>query len=263
MENTRVEIYKDNFAEYLLCLSLDIGEGMLKNGGEVSRVEDTIERICRAYGAVHVEVFSTISVIHAFIRLEDGSFSSQMRRVKQMKMNLGMLERLNALSREVCQTKIPLSEFEDKLKAAKGETTYPAWLISLANAVACCGFTFFFGGTWRDGLVSFVIGLLLSLLDYLPQKHINSMAKTAISSFIIAIGAALAVKWGIADNSDIMVIGSIMILVPGLFFGTAMRDMLTGDLSTGSLKTLQAVIEALMLAFGYMLAVTVMGGVAI
>ena len=59
------EIYKSDFAEYLLCLALDVGEGMLKNGGEVSRVENTVERICKAYGAVHVEVFSIISVIHA------------------------------------------------------------------------------------------------------------------------------------------------------------------------------------------------------
>ena len=160
-ENKRVEIYKDNFAEYLLCLSLDIGEGMLKNGGEVSRVEDTIERICRAYGAQHVEVFSTISVIHAFIRLEDGSYSSQMRRVRQVSMHLGMLERLNALSREVCDTTPPLAELEEKLREAKGTTTYPRWVSFLASAVACCGFTFFFDGTWRDAAVSFVIGILL------------------------------------------------------------------------------------------------------
>ena len=53
----------DIYAEYLLCLALDVGEGMLKNGGEISRVEDTIERICKAYGAAHVEVFSIISFI--------------------------------------------------------------------------------------------------------------------------------------------------------------------------------------------------------
>ena len=64
MENKVREIYKDDFTEYLLCLALDVGEGMLKNGAEVARVEDTIERICHAYGAVHVEVFSIISMIH-------------------------------------------------------------------------------------------------------------------------------------------------------------------------------------------------------
>ena len=42
------DIYKSNFTEYLLCLALDIGEGMLKHGAEIARVENTIERICYA-----------------------------------------------------------------------------------------------------------------------------------------------------------------------------------------------------------------------
>ena len=88
------EIYKSDFAEYLLCLALDVGEGMLKNGGEVSRVENTVERICKAYGAVHVEVFSIISVIHAAVRMPDGSYSSQMRRVKSSSNDLYRLELL-------------------------------------------------------------------------------------------------------------------------------------------------------------------------
>ena len=92
MENKVREIYKDDFTEYLLCLALDVGEGMLKNGAEVARVEDTIERICQAYGAVHVEVFTIISMINAAVRMPDGSYSSQLRRVKQTSTNLDKLE---------------------------------------------------------------------------------------------------------------------------------------------------------------------------
>ena len=109
------EIYKKDFAEYLLCLALDVGEGMLKNGGDVNRVEDTIERICRAYGAEHVEVFTIISVINAAVRMPDGSYSSQLRRVKSTSNNLGKLESLNALSREICQKRPSLDEFDARL----------------------------------------------------------------------------------------------------------------------------------------------------
>ena len=35
----------------ILSLALDIGERMLKSGAEVARVEDTVSRICQAYGA--------------------------------------------------------------------------------------------------------------------------------------------------------------------------------------------------------------------
>ena len=146
METKTREIYKDDFAEYLLCLALDVGEGMLKNGGEVGRVEDTIERICRAYGAAPVEVFTIVSMINAAIRMPDGSYSSQLRRVKSTSNNLGKLERLNALSREICKEKPELSDFDARLRNLKKTAEYPAKLIYAVSGIAAGTFTMLFGG---------------------------------------------------------------------------------------------------------------------
>ena len=93
-----------------------------------------------------------------------------------------------------------------------------------------------------------------------PSKYINGMAKTALSSFVIALMAGLSVIIGIGTDGGTIIIGSIMSLVPGLSFGTAMRDLLCGDLASGSLRTLQAVLQALMIAFGYLLAFVIVGG---
>lgn len=263
MDNKNREIYKENFAEYLLCLALDIGEGMLRNGAEVSRVEDSIERVCHAYGAAHVEVFSIISVINATVRMPDGTYSSQMRRVKQSGMDLGMLERLNALSREVCATTPPLDEFDERLHAVKHHASYPWWLVMISMSVICGGFAFFFGGmeSWRDAIVAALIGAVISLFDIFPSKYINSLAKTALSAFVIALIAGLSVLIGIGEHGGIIIIASIMPLVPGVAFGTAMRDLLLGDLASGSLKALQAILQALMIAFAYVIAASIVGGV--
>lgn len=261
LENKGREIYKENFAEYLLCLALDIGEGMLKNGAEVSRVEDTVERICHAYGAAHVEVFSIISVVNATVRMPDGTYSSQMRRVKQTGMDLGLLEKLNALSREACAATPPLDEFDEKLHAVKNRTTYPWWMMIVAMAIICGGFTFFFGGSWRDALVATVIGVVVSVFDIFPSKYINSLTKTVLSSLVIALIAGVSVLIGVGELGGIIIIGSIMPLVPGISFGTAMRDLLLGDLASGSLKAMQAILQALMIAFAYVIAASLVGGV--
>ena len=140
MENKVREIYKDDFTEYLLCLALDVGEGMLKNGAEVARVEDTIERICHAYGAVHVEVFTIISMINAAVRMPDGSYSSQLRRVKQTSINLDRLEGLNNLSRKICRETPSLDEFDEMLHELKSKHAYPKWVNLLSSAVATSAF---------------------------------------------------------------------------------------------------------------------------
>ena len=252
-------LLSENDTEYLLCLALDIGEGMLKNGAEVSRVEDTIERICKAYGAAHVEVFSIISFIHAGVRMPDGSYSSQLRRVRSTGTNLSTLERLNSLSREICKTTPPLAEFDEKIHELKKQKGYPTWFRILASAVAVGSFCVFFGGSLIDALIAAFAGVAISLLDIYAPKRVNAFAKTVLSAFLASMISALAVIMDIGANPDFIIIGAIMLLVQGLAFGTALRDLLCGDLLTGTLKTLQALLGALMIAFGYMLAASLTG----
>ena len=260
MVNELKHVNKDNHTEYLLCLALDVGEGMLKSGAEVSRVEDTIERICHAYGAIHVEVFSIISYIQAAIRMPDGTYSAQLRRVRSTSNNLHRLENLNSLSREICATTPELDVFDAKIRATKNPPKYPAWVKALASAGGVGGFCIFFGGKVIDALVASFIGLVISIIDNFSSKKINSMAKTVVSAFLASIIAGLSVFLNLGTNSDAVIIGAIMILGPGLAFGTALRDLLYGDLLAGSLKTLNAFLGALMIAFGYMLAASIMGG---
>ena len=56
--------------DFVLEYALDIGEQMVICGAEISRVEDTIERICRAYGAERIDVFSITSCIIATLKME-------------------------------------------------------------------------------------------------------------------------------------------------------------------------------------------------
>ena len=54
----------------VLMLALRAGEIMLMSGSEIYRVEDTVTRICKAYGIPYIEVFATTTGI--FISLDSG-----------------------------------------------------------------------------------------------------------------------------------------------------------------------------------------------
>lgn len=249
-----------NESDYLLCLALDIGEGMLKCGAEIGRVENTIERICRAYGAVHVEVFSIISAIIAGVRMADGSYSSQIRRVYNSENNYYKLEIFNGISRQICKKTPPLDEVDRMIKEAKAKKLYPVWLKPIAAIVATGGFAMFFGGSFLDGIAAGLVGAIICIMTILLDKKMNSLAKTLVSSLVGGFLSCFAVKLGIGENLSAIMVGSIMILIPGLAFGTALRDLLDGDLLSGSLRTIQSLIFAVMIAFGYMLAMIVVGG---
>lgn len=255
--------FSDHTAEYLLCLALDIGEGMLKCGAEIHRVEDTIERVCKAYGAVHVEIFAIPSVMIGAVRLADGEYSSQVRRVKKGGNNLSLLERLNEISRYVCQHTPPLPELDTMIRKAKEKKVYPKWLHFLSYAISSGSFAVFFGGSWRDGIAAAVIGIVFALIDLIQLDRINQFAKTAMQSLVGGLLSCFAVRVGFGDDVGMIMIGTIMILIPGVFFSTAIRDLLCGDFLAGTLKTVQAVLSTMMIAFGYLLAMFLVGGALI
>ena len=79
---------------------LDMGQMLLLCGAEINRVEDTMTRLGRAYGAKKVDIFAITSDIVLTILFEDGVELTQTRRInKASSFDFVKLERLNALSR--------------------------------------------------------------------------------------------------------------------------------------------------------------------
>ena len=84
--------------------------------------------------------------------------------------------------------------------------------------------------------------------------------RTLFSSVVITLLVGASVRLGIGQNPEAIIAGSIMIIVPGVAFCTAMQDLLDGDLLAGSLKTVQACLCALMIGFGYVVGGALIGG---
>ena len=57
-------------------------------------------------------------------------------------------------------------------------------------------------------------------------------------------------------------IGDIMLLIPGIMLTNSIRDILLGDIISGSLRLVEAILMAAVLALGMMAAIWLMGGIA-
>ena len=92
-------------AAQVVRVAMDIGEKMIICGAEANRVEDTITRICKAYGADRVDVFSITSYISTTITSGEEK-ATESRRIHSYSNDLDKLEYLNAVSRYIC-TNLP------------------------------------------------------------------------------------------------------------------------------------------------------------
>ena len=72
-----------------------------------------------------------------------------------------------------------------------------------------------------------------------------------IRSFIAGALSELSVNIGLAQNLDCVLIGTIMMLIPGLALGTAVYDMFNGNLISGMMRALQCLVVAVFIAIGY------------
>lgn len=238
--------------EQLLTCALDIGENMLISGAEIGRVEDSIRLICSAYGCLRTDVFTITSSIVVSIEDTERRFYTQSRRIIGTQTNLTRLDRLNALSRRICAEKPDYETVQASLEKILQQRRYPLWLEILCSAMIGGAFAVFFGGGLADALVAAVLGAFLRVTTFgLGLIHTNQILVNVIATFCLSVLAILSVRWGLGGDANKIIIGNIMLLIPGIAFTTALRDIINGDTLSGLLGLCEAILRALAVAIGF------------
>lgn len=247
--------------EGVLNVALEIGERMLECGAAVNRVENTIMRICKSYGIQKVEVFSINSLSLVSAVDEEGHTITVTRRSYSLTTNLHQLELLNALSRYICDNRPTMEEIEKKQRELLAEDKHITWLYCFGYFIATGGFTVYCGGSIRDGLAAALISLLVFLANrFVKQKETNQLVYTVVMTMLAGMLAILLVRFGIAEHVDKVMIGDIMLFVPGLVMVNSIRDMLYGDIMTGLFRLVEAILVALAIACGMAISLLLLGG---
>ncbi len=236
----------------VLMLALRAGEIMLMSGSEVYRVEDTVARICKAYGIPYAEVFVTTTGI--FISLDSGGGGKPytiIKRIRKVSVDLDRISLVNNFSRSITANPIAIVDAMEELEniAKAGKYTFP--LQVLGGAVAASFFTLMLGAGYREFGCSLVIGALAYAFAHLLDKYLfNLFIRNFTVCALIALIALLLSALGLASDTDAMIVGSLMIFLPGLAFTNAMRDSLAGDLLAGGARAMEAALTAISIAFG-------------
>jgi len=247
--------------DQVLSCAMDIGENMLVSGAEVYRVEDCIRRICYAYGATDADVFTITSSIVLTIEFSQGIRVTQTRRIESYVTDLERVDRLNQLSRQMCSEKLGYDAFCEQFSAIMQKKRYPFAVEVGAFALIAAVFTVFFGGSWLDAVISALIGVVLKYTVHLTAVvKFNHVLSNLIASFVMSFLAFCAVNSGIPVSAEMIIIGNTMLLIPGILLTNSIRDMISGDTMAGLLRFAEAIILALAIAAGYILAFYAIGG---
>ena len=181
----------DRANEYLYRV-LDIGQYMLQSGAEISRVEDSIRRLCTSFGAERTDVFTITSSIIVTIYAPQFGAVTQTRRVGGQQYDLHRLELLNQLSRRICTQYLSLEETEAALSEIRDTPQYPFGVQLLTYALISASFSLFFGGSAMDAVASGLIGVILRYLDRIIRRlEANAFLSALICSCLGSAGGGV------------------------------------------------------------------------
>ncbi len=236
----------------LLDLATNVGYELAMAGAETFRVEESITRIMAAYG-VEAEVFAIPNYLVVSISDEEGRPITKMRRIGSHGNNLEAVEKFSNLSRAICNRKPDPKEGHQWFDYVKRErlAIYSLPMQYVGFFLGAAGHALFFGGSWLDFCCSGICGLLVGFVSEMLSKwKANTFFSTIASAFLMAMLTYAMDAAGLPINPDAVNIGALMILVPGLLFTNAMRDIIYGDINSGVNRCVQVVLIAMAIALG-------------
>lgn len=236
-----------------LKLAALAGELMMKNGAEVSRVEDTIERICSACGVDHVEVFAVPSGVFVSIEPdeEDGEVLTYIRRLHNWTTNLKKVDNINQFSHTFAATGMSVEEGLAELDRIDRQPPFPMPLSLFGAALAAGMFGAIYSGHVKAALITAVIAVFCELFyRFLSRLDMNYYIKGMGCCAFATVLAICCESMSLLSGIGAVVIGVLMLYTPGAAITNSIRDLLGGDTLSGVTRLADAILIALTLATG-------------
>lgn len=235
----------------LLDLATDLGYELAMSGAETFRVEDSIHHVLHSYG-VNAEVFAITNYLIVTFNNADGIPITRTKRIGYHGNNLDAVERLNGLSRSICEKNPDPETAMQWLQATLSSVKkYSPSTILLGNFLGAAGFSILFGCGPVDIFFAGICGLIIGLVNqFTGSLKANPFFSTMSAAFLMALTSYTLNVMGLVQNADAVNIGALMILVPGLLFTNALRDIIYGDTNSGINRIVQVILVAMALSLG-------------
>ena len=219
---------KETFtSEDVLEVASEAGHILLENGAEISRVEDTMERISSHYG-VHTGHFFVLS--NGIFTTSSSNKYANVEFIPIRGIQLSKVVEVNRLSYRIAADKVSLTQ---------------------ARAFGAAGFCAVFGGGFMDCAAAFVVGTLLYLfLLFISSRYLSKIVGGICNSLVATLLCLASYRLGFGSSLSNIIIGAIMPLIPGVPFVNGVRDLADSDYIAGTTRLTDAMLGFFCIALG-------------
>lgn len=238
----------------VLDVATKAGRILLENGAEISRVEETMVRIAAHYGVEHDNFFVLANGIFTTGWDTENKWPGSFAKVLHIPMKSTRLDRIvavNQLSRAIAEGKYTLDEAEEELTKIRDMKEKPKLVQLLGAILGASGFAVLFGGSLFDALGSAIAGVILwFFIEFVSRPYLSKITGNIIGSVLATLACIGLNRIGIGNTLGQMIIGTVVLLIPGVAFTNGVRDIADGDYISGVVRLLDAMLGFICIAVG-------------
>lgn len=230
---------------------------ILENGGETYRAEETVFRLCRAFGFDDTEVLALPTGVFITVSKDGANAATALKRIRKRSFNLRAIETVNSVARQLIDGKITTQEALTRLRAIYEEKPRKMIVPIMAAGLSSGCFALLFWGSAFDFFVATLCGMLVQLVaSLIKTEDMFNFAISFLGGILIGAISVASVKISGMGSLDKIITGAMMPLLPGIAMTNAIRDTMRGDLLSGVARAGEALLTAVSLAFGVGLMLT-------
>jgi len=232
----------------VLEVASEAGHILLENGAEITRVEDTMERIASHFGVDSGHFFVISNGI--FTTGPSGKYAN-VEFIPIRGIQLSKIVDVNHLSYDIATGRCGLGEARRRLDAIRSAKGKPALEQIAGAAFGAAGFCAVFGGGLEDCLASFAVGALLYVFCLLvSSRHLSKIVGDLANALLATLLCLVFYRLGFGESLSNVIIGAIMPLIPGVPFVNGVRDLANSDYISGITRLTDAMLGFICIALG-------------
>ncbi|WP_328612830.1 threonine/serine exporter family protein [Amycolatopsis sp. NBC_00355] len=252
----------DATVNFVLDLSLRLGEVQMASGAGASDVSATIIAITAALGLPHCEVdviFTSITV--TCHRGTDLAPVTALRVVRSRSLDYTRLTETEKLIRKIVRGHLGAEQAQTELeRITEAPHPYPRWVATLAWGGVAAFITILLGGGPDIALVAFVIsGVIDRIGRFVNRYSLPFFFQQVIGGLVATLSAMAIVSSGLltTDRPTLVVAAAVTVLLSGLSTVSAVQDAITGYNVTAAGRTMEVVLMSAGLISGVVLALRI------
>lgn len=236
-----------------------LGKALHKCGVQSYKIESYLKQVAERKGIKGSFMDNPTWISYVFYEEDDQTYN-YVEKVSPGEINLGALSRVVEITNKVLTKELTFAAAKEELTYMK-DISYKHWRFVelMAFILSSSSFCIILNTNWVSSIVAGLAGILVFFCYYLASKsdYINSTLESIASfSATIFIGLLSLVYPDI--NVSLSILSSIIIFIPGLAITTALEEITSYNLISGTAKFAGAMVSLFKQFFGVILGLSIL-----